>query len=234
MYPVRRALLAAALCLCVACGESGTREAQPVEVTFSALRPGGASFEVPVIQTANGDHRLVGRAFQSPHLFVLENGEQPVKGVFKNRDPQLPLVVELNFGLTLVSRQEIPPGVCCIVAPGANCATATETCEELEPLPMRHEVRFEVFTPLSPSGTAFSATIGDEKATNITACALGSDVCTTPATFFLEEAEGRVSGVFTKLAGQDPATVFRVELYVDGHLKDSGSGTQNVVVKHEL
>jgi len=218
---------------CTACGESGSRETRPIEVLFSVNKPSGAQFEVVALQAMNADHRFEGQVFEAPHLFVMENATQPVQGVFKNRDPELPLTVELSFGLDLVSSQEIPPGICCTIAPGSDCTQATETCDELESFPMTREVVFEVFSR-STTAVGFSATIGDLEATNLTACTVGSTVCLTPATFFLEDAKDVVSGVFSKFSDQDPTTVFQVDLYVNGSQKESGSGTGDVVVSFDL
>ena len=220
--------------LCSACGKSGQRETRPIEVLFYVNRPAGAQFEVIALQGTNADHRFDGRIFEAPHVFVLENTEQPVKGVFRNVDAELPLTVELNFGLELVNRQDVPPGVCCTVAPDSDCTQADETCEDLEEIPMKREVVFEVFSVDEIRHIGFSATIGDLDATNITACSSGSDICLTPATFFLEEAKDIISGVFTKFSDQDPSTVFQVDLYVNGTLRESDSGTRDLIVSLDL
>jgi hypothetical protein len=234
MFRASAAALAACLFLCTACGESGEQETRPTEVLFSITSPTGVKFEVVALQAENADHRFEGRLFEAPHLFLLENATQWVRGIFKNDDPELPLVVELRFGLDLVSRQEIPPGACCAVTPGSDCSQATEVCDEVSPMPMSREVRFEAFSLSSATGIAFSATIGDETNTYITACAYGSAVCQTPSTFFIEDAKNVVSGVFTKFSNQDPTTRFQVDLYVDGRLRDSKSGSGDVVVSYEL
>jgi len=216
------------------CGESGERETRPIEVLFSVSRPSGLDFEVLALQAQNADHRFEGRSFETPHLFVMENATQPVRGMFRNLDPENPLTVELIFGTDLVSRQEIPPGACCTVEPGADCSSATETCEPIEAMPMRREIRFEVFSLSAVANIGFSATIGDQFATNITSCSLDGYVCTTPATFYIEDAQEVVSGVFTKFSNQDPTVVLQADLYVDDQLRDTDSGKGDLVVSYDL
>jgi hypothetical protein len=228
------AALATCIFLCAACGKSGEEETRPAEVLFSVTGPSGVNFEVVALQAENADHRFEGRVFEAPHLFVLENATQWVQGIFKNNDPGLPLEVELSFGTDLVSRQEIPPGACCVVTPGADCSEATADCGEVTPKPMNLEVRFEAFSLSGASGIALAATIGDETNTYITACAYGSAICRTPATFFIEEAKNVVSGVFTKLANQDQTTAFEVDLYVAGNLRANETGTHEVVISYDL
>jgi len=228
------AALAALLLLSTACGKSGERETRPVEVLFYANIPTGAAFEVVALQGENADHRFDGVVFEAPQLFVLENAIQPVRGIFKNVDPELTLVVELAFGTDLVNRQEIPPGVCCTVAPGSDCSQATEVCDEFPATPSEPEIRFDVYSIAGATHVGFSATLGDQVATNITACALGSNICLTPTTFFLEQPQDVVSGVFTKYSNQDPTAVLRADLYIDGVLSESASGTDNVVVSRDL
>jgi hypothetical protein len=234
MFRMSAAALAACIFLCAACGESGEEETRPAEVIFLVTGPSGVNFEVVALQSENADHRFEGRVFQAPHLFVLENATQSVQGVFKNNDPELPMVVELSFGFDLVSRQEISPGACCTVTPGVDCSKATEVCDDVTPMPMNLEVRFEAYSLAPVTNIAFSATIGDENNTYITACAYGSAICRTPATFFMEGAKNVVSGVFTKLSNQDPTTRFQVDLYVDEELRASDSGTGDVVVSYEF
>jgi hypothetical protein len=228
------AVLTACVFLCAACGKSGEEETRPIEVIFSVTGPTGANFEVVALQAENADHRFEGRVFEAPHLFVMENATQWVQGIFKNNDPEMPLVVELSFGTDLVSRQEIRPGACCTVTPGADCSQATEDCGEVSPKPMTREVRFEAFSLAAVSGIALAVTIGDEANTYITACAYGSAICRTPATFFIEEAKNVVSGVFTKLSNQDPETPFEVDLYVDGTLRARETDTGDVILSYEF
>jgi len=234
-------LLAVATCaLLVSCGnrgvfgESGGRETRPVEVLFHINRPSGARFEVVALQSANADHRFEGRVFETPQLFVLENATQPVVGIFRNMDPTLPLTVEMAFGTDIANRQEIPPGACCTVGAGRDCTNATPVCDDVATPPARQEIRFEIFSVSGSQNIGFSATLGDQKDTNITACAVASDICRTPAIFFLEDAHDIVSGVFSKFADQDPSSGFQVDLYVNDSVADSGSSTQNVIVSRDL
>jgi hypothetical protein len=220
--------------LASACGESGSRETRPAEVMFRVARPSGAKFRVAAIQAANALHLFEDKEFKTAHIFVLEDPYQPVTGIFQNTDPTLPITVEMSIGTQLVSSQEIQPGICCTVGSGRTCDQATATCDAPTSTPGGDEVRIEVVS-LSPSANVgFSASIGDNEATNITACVIGADICRTPATFFMEDPVDSVSAVITKAAGENNDIELNAQLFVNGDLKDQASGRGTIVVKHDL
>lgn len=226
-------LLTVLLASC-AVDKGGSRETRPIEVAFRVTRPSNAAFSVVALQADNADHRFDDSVLETPYLFVMENALQPVSGTFENLDPSLPITVELYFGTDLVKTEEIAPGTCCTVALDRGCAQATEICDDPPVINTGKEVKFELVSIRGSVNVGFSATLGDENATNITACAAASDVCRTPAVFFLENASGFVSGVFNKLSDQDPSAYLEVELYVNGDLKDSAKDKNQVVVSHDL
>lgn len=222
------------LMLLPGCGKSGERETRPIEVAFRVTRPGGVPFQVAALQAANADHRFGERVFESTHLFVMENARQPVSGTFRNLSTDQSVTIEIYFGDLLMKSEPIPPGACCTVSLDEGCAQANDVCPEPAPISMETEVRFEVFS-LSPiTGIGFTATLGDESATNVTACAVSGDFCRTPATFFIEEARGSISAIFIKRADQDPDTVFQADLFIDGVLRESETDDEDVVISVDL
>jgi hypothetical protein len=240
-----------------ACDESGSRPTRPIEVLYYVSGVQGLPFQVlaePVpacgegagIQAANADHRFGERIFRVPHLFVLENARQPVRAVFVNVDdsvdPADAMRVDLFFGLNLQATEAD-------VAPGECATVAGDPLNPPDPQVRPPEVRIEVCSrPPSgnrnapcdsdepDAGVAFFASLGDIKASNLTSCQIlpVAESCRTTATFFIEDARQIVSAVFSKLGGQDPDTILRAELYVDGNLKDVDTSSGTVIVQQDL
>lgn len=252
--PVSLAALVAAF-LASDCGESGSRDSRPIEVIYYVSGPQGLPFQVlpePIpgcaqsagIQAANADHRFGQRIFRVPHFFVLENALQPVRAVFVNvNDSPSPesMRVDLYFGTNLqATAPEVPPG---------ECVTVTGEPGRVPDPVVGREVRIEVCSrapdgdrnapcesDYPDAGVAFFASVGDIKATNLTSCQIlpVAESCRTRATFFIEDAKEVVSAVFSKLGAQDPNSIMRAELYVNGRLEDVSTGSGDIIVQHDL
>ena len=270
MRPLRAAGFAALLLVAAGCGGGGV-QARPVETLLYVTGSTGLSFEFPEgdpacasvpppsptpnpsgIQAPNADHQFGDRIFQTPHLFVMENIQQPVRAVIKNTSPagSGPLVVFLYLGLTpQVSNVMIEPGECKTVV--------TNDVLRLNPMPSGKQIRVEVCSPNIPNGLdtlcdasppspdshfAFFATLGDIEATSITNCNLPSstgsilDACRTASTFFLEQPKDEIDVVMSVNPGQNPGgpvpnAAVRLELHVDDQLVAFQGGTNPVVTK---
>lgn len=244
-------------------GEQGSREFRPIEVLYYVSGGPGIQFRFRQepspsecgstgagLQSTNADHRFGERIFETPHLFVLENESQPVRAVIENIDDGsgLPLDVNLYFGDTLRTRETIDPGECRTVG-------SADPDASLPAQPLGREVRIEICSPdepadpadtpcVSPSGQApppdqhlaFFATVGDLEATNVTQCQMlpVAQTCLSPATFFLEDASDTVSAVIGIFGSQPIGAVLRIELYVDGDAVDVSTGTDDIIVSHDL
>lgn len=199
--------------------------------------------------------------FVTPRLFVLENAYQPVRGTFRNIDPRNPVRIDLVAG-TFSHSGDLQSGQYCVIGTDVACiptdpcvlslpasepgALPTPTPCQPTPTPVRssgQEVRFEVYSVDSTTSLAFTASLGDLTATNLTSCAISpiAGSCQTPTTFFVEDAEGTASGIFTKIAYQNRDVAMQVDLYIDGTLVDSertkssdDSDDRTVVVSHDL
>lgn len=172
--------------------------------------------------------------YELPHLFVFHNAEQPLTVSFYNLDSTETLRLDMFAG-TFLHSAELAPGTCCRIGTGAACEPAAD-CGPTPQESGAEEVRFEVTAPQSPAGLGFFATVGDMAATYATACIISPVLsnCLTPATFLFEEAEDHISGVFSKISGQDDNGPLRAELYVDGELVDSGQDGENAVAADDL
>lgn len=232
----RSILSAVALAVCWVtlaggCGGSGTRETQPIEVIFFVDGPEGARFRVEAIHAANADHRFGEREFAAPHFFVLENARQPVRGWFEPLDDPIRVTVALGAPTTALGSE----GETRTISPGDEDRSVGTG--HPSPEPSGPEVRFEVTAGDDGAHVGFTATVGDRNATVITSCVLPPAIapnCFTPATFFIENPRGTVSGLFTKFASENPDIAIRADLIVDGSLRDTDSGRQDAVVSVDL
>jgi hypothetical protein len=250
------AMLPLALLL-AACGSND--ETRPIEVLFYVDGLSGTRFAVDGIQAANGDHHLPGRTFEVPYFFVLENAQHfktgaGIRGCFRTfADETAPITVFLYFGTALQQRVVLQPGQC--YGPGydpqdppdcdefVNPCTVTADIDMPEP-----EVRFEICThtgdgvcldspATGPANVAFSSSIGDFDATNITTCLVPEaavSACTTPSIFYLEDPADRIQGIFTKLGGQNPDVDLQADLYVGGNLRTSTTEHGDVVIDEDI
>ncbi|MBX3027638.1 hypothetical protein KF840_22290 [bacterium] len=236
------------------CGTSGGSEARPIEILYYvsggpnlpfvfADTPdlAGCGSSGTGIQSPNSNHQFGDRVFQTPHLFVLENAHQPVRAVIRNISNQ-PIQVDMYLGFTQQVGGDngvIQPGACRTIA----SAPGTFTIKQLGP-----EIRTEVCSPTAGLSTscldqppptdrniAFFGSTGDLVATNITNCQLNPflDACRTPATFFWQNPQDQFDAVMSVNSGQNPdgqpkATI-RSELYVNGNLSQSATGTEPIV-----
>jgi len=242
--------------LCAGCGKTGSRDFRPIEVLYFVSGPTGTQFQTAAeaqpdcgsdgvgIQAANGDHQFGDRVFLTPHLFVLENARQPVRGVFEvPPENAVGIAVDLFLGTNV---QATTSGE---LAPGACSTVGTDTANTLQPVVTSPEIRVEVCAASDQTGASvpcdqnttdpnvsFFATIGDTRGSNITSCNLRplTEACRTPATFFLEDAKDSVSAIFTKFSDQDRDVVLRAELYVDGNLKDTQTSKNDVIVQSDI
>jgi hypothetical protein len=247
-------LMVVAAAASLSCGTSGGSEARPIEVLYYVS--GGPSLDFAFadtpdqagcgssgtgIQSPNADHQFGARVFQTPHLFVLENAHQPVRAVIRNLSDQ-PLQVDMFLGST-----QAVGGDSGVIAPG-ECRTIASGSQSFSINQIGPEIRTEVCSPsegLSVScleqppppdrAIAFFGSTGDLVATTITNCSLNPflDACRTPATFFWQNAQDQFDAVMSVNSGQNPPgqpkATLRSELYVDGNLSQSASGTEPIV-----
>ncbi|MFN8643673.1 MAG: hypothetical protein U0802_19185 [Candidatus Binatia bacterium] len=237
----------------LSCGTSGGSEARPIEVLYYVSGGPGLDFEFvsdadPAcgsagvgIQSPNTDHQFGDRLFTTPHLFVLENAHQPVRAVIRNLSPS-PIQVDMYLGLT----QNVG-GADGIINPG-ECRTIASGRQNFSIKQIGPEIRTEVCSatdgpsvscltqpPAQDRFIAFFGSTGDLVASNITNCILTPflDACRTPATFFWQNPQDQFNAVMSVNPGQNPegqpkATV-RTELYVNGNLHETASGTEPIV-----
>lgn len=212
-------------------------------------------------------HRLPDRTFEVPFFFVMENARQfddgdGIRACFRTfADETAPLTIFRYFGTNLQRRVTLSPGQC--FGPGYDpddppdcddfvCAIA-DPSQNFGP-----EVRFEICvdrndctcretaenapgcapgpTPV-PENIAFTASVGDFDATNITTCFIpeaSASFCTTASIFYLENPFDRVQGIFTKLGGQNDDVDLKADLYIDDDLRTSKSGGGDLVIDEGL
>lgn len=248
-------LLAALALASLSCGSSnGDSEARPIEILFYVSGGPDLTFEFVSesdpscgslgtgIQSPNANHQFGDRVFQTPHLFVLENARQPIQAVIRNTS-LFPLQVDLFFGTT----QQIGGGDG-LIAPGECRTIAAPGLLTVTPNQRGPEIRTEICSaeaglatscleqpPAPDRNIAFFASTGDLVASNITNCILTPflDACRTPATFFWENPQDQFNAVMSVNSGQNPdgqpRATLRTELYVNGNLRDTDTGTEPIV-----
>jgi len=216
----------------LACGESGERPSRPIEVIYYVSGVSGTKFQVKGpegegFQAANANHPLGDREFESPMFFVMENAFEPVSAVFRVPEDQLnPITVSLLLGNVLRKTTEIRPGSSATVSEGTP-----------DPVVTGPDVRFEVTSAAGPKHVGFDVTIGDLYASNYTNCNIrqvAAELCSTPAIFFLEDARDQVTGIFAKFSGQDPDAALQADLFLNGTLAQSSSGTGTIIIDEDL
>jgi hypothetical protein len=251
MSSIRAAMLAVLLLGAAACGSSGngcpTLPAQPVETDIYVSGVSGTNFafaSTPMeaechssgtgIQAPNASHQFGDRVFQTPHLFVLENIQQPVRAVIQNLDQTTPIRVDVYLGIN-------PQNSNVVIEPG-HCETVqTNTTLPLNPRPCGDQIQVEVCSPsgISPSGTpgldltipcmpqtpgpntpaptpsptlardlnvTYTASIGDVSSSVNTNCILSPilNSCQTPSTFFFEQPVDEIAAVMAVNPNQNP------------------------------
>lgn len=269
MCTAARRFLVVLLLFLPACG-NGPNDDRPTEILFFAQGPQGTPFELepngnapdclafstslgpPLVPSAgrglqshDAEH-LFSNTFLAPYFFIIENEQQPVRGVFRNLSDAAPLNVQrLLFGGDLLTAVEIGPQQCRSITTFSDAAEATA----VPPLRRGPEVRVDVCSfdrdtdlpgdfrctdapalggsaPLVDRQAIFFASIGDLAGTNRTQCLLiqGSsrNQCQTPATMFLNDPQDSVSVVITPITNQtSPDRRFHGDLYLDGERVDS-------------
>jgi hypothetical protein len=253
MTSLRRALLMIALSAAAGCG--GANEAQPPVETLLYVSGANVSFTLPMndpacpadssgIQAPNANHQFGDRLFETPHLFVLENIQQPVQAVIKNVGDQ-PLRADLYLGLN-------PQVSNFVIAAGECRKIAVTSLPQPTPNPQGFETRVEVCSPMPTPGSvdldtscigtppsnppppdgniAFFSNLGDIAVSHITNCILMPilDACRTPSTMFLEEPKDEVDAIMSVNSGQRNGVV-RLELYLNDVLVGVDGGSNPVV-----
>ena len=247
-------LLIALAAASLSCGTSGGSEARPIEILYYVS--GGPNLDFAFadtpdalgcgstgtgIQSPNTDHQFGDRVFQTPHLFVLENVHQPIRAVIRNLSAQ-PIQVDLYLGFT----QQVG-GDNGLIQPG-ECRTIASARQNFSIKQLGAEIRTEVCSPVEGLSTscldqpppadrsiAFFGSTGDLVASNITNCVLNPflDACRTPATFFWQNPQDQFDAVMSVNSGQNapgqPKATVRTELYVNGNLHESATGTEPIV-----
>jgi hypothetical protein len=240
--------------LLAACGSSD--ESRPIEVIFYVDGLSGTRFAVDSIQARNADHRLPGRTFEAPFFFVLENAlqfdsEEGIRGCFRTfADEPAPITIFVYYGTLFQQRVVLQPGQC--YGPGYDPQNPPDceqfTCALVDVDVPGPEVRFEVCPNTGTTrcqdapatgvaNIAFTASIGDFDATNITTCSIpeaAASFCTTPSIFYLENPADRLQGIFTKLAGQNPNVFLQADVYVGGNFRTSETNDHDVIIDEEL
>lgn len=254
MMLLRRAALAVALAVAAGCGGDDTAQ-PPVETLLYVSGGPNISFSLPMndpdcpqtgsgIQAPNASHQFGERVFQTPHLFVLENIQQPVQAVIKNLGDQ-PIRADLYLGTNpqvtnfVIDRAGMPEScrriaVTSLPPPIPNPQGAQAQVEVCAPVPPTGGVDLNSSCisadPLPDANISFFSTLGDIAVSHITNCTLTPilDACRTPATLFLEQPKDEVDAIMSVNPGQLNGVV-RLELYVNGTLVGVSGGNNPVV-----
>jgi hypothetical protein len=230
------------------CGTSGSNPVEFAEVHFD-VKPSG-QFTVTSLLAGGVRHSSIeGQTFATTSTFtiILENAAPPYQGVFTRLPDSNELTVTVSViaprGQTSVSDVTLPDkDTAVITCMAASDAPAGIHCMGGEPpmpeptLAANPEIRFDVCAP-SPNasscftpgdsgfpGIAFSGTLGDLLTTHL----LGG---MTPTIFFLEGASHSINAVF-RSSVVDQALL--AQLFLNGALRQSRSGSGDVVIREDL
>jgi hypothetical protein len=259
-----RSLVLLATCvvmLLTGCGESGSNPPVLPEVQFqvgpcpSDVCPGGAGAPVTftVQSLFNGsvlDTSLADMQFTTDGTFniYLEGAVQPYGGCFVQVGDSDILVREL---INIAEQGTPQPAIracasqngplATLVLPGSsNCPDLQQVCPSpIMPVSPNPEVRFQVCAPRPGesscmtsgdsgiAGITFTGSVGDANFTH----EVGQQVvAATPSIYFLIGASDSVNGVFDSISGQ----FLIVQLWINGQLRQTSSGTGSVVVREDL
>jgi hypothetical protein len=239
----QRFLATLLLCLLLglgACGTSGHDVPQYPEVRFQIEPAGGGGVDFRfLLDTLFANDRyqtyLTGTEFAAsgPFHIVLENA-QPAYGGRFTRGAGSP---DLNVTLALVSASSQTSVTDSTLGTKDTASVAIGGSppgpNDLE----TSEIRFHVCVP-SPDrdacfsdtgsgtpGIPFTGTIGD---------AISSHQIngTTPSVYFLQNAQDTVNAAITRTGSTGPS--LRVELYINGTLKDTETGTGDLIFREDL
>ena len=213
----------------VACGTSGSDPTNFPEVRFR-VRPSGTAKFTAELRTNGVKHTFpTGTTFtaSSDFDFYLEGAAPPYGGTF-TLAPDSPGNFEVVLTVTGQSDQTASADPAHPQAVVGSAAAAA---------PASLEVRFNVCLPLSdfstcfgPSdpgvfGVTFNGSVGDPSNTYLL-------FGTTPSIYFLEGARDTVNGVFALQPSTGQTLV--AQLYINGKLIDTASGTHDVLLKENL
>ena len=230
------------------CGESGSNPPVLPEVLFQiGPAPGGTgapvTFSVPTLFTAGALNTFpAGMTFTTTGVFsiYLEGATQPYGGIFVRSAGSGDITVQESIFTApgtpqIVTRDTTAgkdPPVATVVIPAMVTPSTT-------PVAANPEVRFDICVPTSGAsscfppgesgipGVQFTGSLGDAFFTHQVGV---NPVATTPSVYFLMGARDSVNGVFQSTNGQS----LLVQLYVNGQLKQSSSGSGDVVVREDL
>jgi hypothetical protein len=224
------------LCVCglvatlsVACGTSGSKPTSFPEVRFR-VRPSGTAKFTAELRTNGVRHTFpAGTTFtaSSNFDFYLEGAAPPYGGTF-TLAPDSPGGLDVVLTVTGQSEQTATADA---AHPEAVVGDATAAA------PPSLEVRFHVCLPLTDFSTCFSSS--DPGVSGVTFNGSVGDPFntyllfgTTPSIYYLEGARDTVNGVFAL----QPSTgqVLVAQLFINGQLIDTASGTHDVLLKKNL
>ncbi|MBP1686872.1 MAG: hypothetical protein H6Q33_3015 [Deltaproteobacteria bacterium] len=224
------------LCVCglvatmgVACGTSGSEPTSYPEVRFR-VRPNGTAKFTAELRTNGILHGFpTGTTFtaSSNFDFYLEGAAPPYGGTF-TLAPDSPGGLDVVLTVTGESEQTATADAARPRAIVGSTAAAA---------PPRQEVRFHVCLPLSDFstcfgsndpgvfGVTFNGSVGDPFNTYLL-------FGTTPSIYYLEDARDTVNGVFAIQPSTGQTLV--AQLFINGNLIQTESGTHDVLLKESL
>jgi hypothetical protein len=232
------------------CGKSGSNPILRPEVRFEVIPSGQTSFRVlslvaggvnhPSVVSTDQQGTLVGPEFSisSTFNFVLEGAPPPFEGTFLQTGSGEIVVQLTQAGGPGDTAQTSGPGTIATVAVGPPIDPA-----DIPPMP--REVRFDVCAVAAGAsscsitdgtgtfGIGITGTLGDAFFSHVLQlpCPQGGQPCdATPAIYFLEAASEMANAVFRSAGGQELVA----QLLVNGALKQTSSGTGNVIISKDL
>jgi hypothetical protein len=229
-----------------ACGSSGTGIQSP----NSDHQFGTRSFQTPHLFVLENAHQPVRAVIRNTSIGACRGGDQSDDGKPCHDQSECAngtcvgpdLQVDMFLGFTQAVGGDagiIPVGECRTIASGSQNFSIkqigpeirTEVCSPTEGLSVSCLER----PPAPDRFIAFFASTGDLVASNITNCALNPflDACRTPATFFWQNPQDQFDAVMSVNSLQNPPgqpkATLRTELYVNGNLQQSATGTEPIV-----
>ncbi|MFI5365621.1 MAG: hypothetical protein ACHQ4J_08360 [Candidatus Binatia bacterium] len=244
---------------CVGCGTSGSNPIEFPEVHF-AVQPqqgGQTTFTVDSLVASGIQHmRFLDQPFVATATFeiILENAAPPYHAVFSRPpgEPDITVMISViaqtgqtqvidttstgkdSAVLDCMPTVGVAPGVACM--PGGPAEPPPGSTPSPTPATSTVVARFDVCAP-SPNATtcftatdsgifgiAFSGTLGDLFTTHL----LNG---TTPSIYFLEGPSHSINAVFRSGVLNQPLLA---QMYINGVLRQGGSGTSDIVFRQDL
>jgi len=231
------------------CGESGSNPVLFPEAIYAVTQSGGGVFAVDFVDGGGVRHMVpanVQFSGASTFAFHILGAPTPFNGSFKRISGG-----DMEVGLTVTEQPSVGPlftgccqtteQICQSCSTDADCPVATSCVYNIPsgpgpgPVPRASpDIRVDVCAPspgtssCSLSGDAgvfgqpFSGTVGDQFTTHLVNGA-------TPSVYFLTSARDTLSAVL-RGSGQ----LLQVQLFIEDQLKESGSGTGDVIIRHDL